>query len=120
MSSSFYVCVFALLLLLSPASPLNPVAPPPPLSPSTASSVVDAIQSGRVAIVDGFLKPEFVDALRSDAKLLYDQNKFQADGLASYTTSRTFDPEVSRQVLKSASWHDPSLGSSTLRKSLGR
>lgn len=121
-SSSCISFAYILLLLSFPqVSPLNPVATPSlPLAPSVVSSVVDTIQSGRVAIVDDFLKPSFVDALREDAKLLYGQGRFQADGLASYTTTRKFDPEISRQVLRSASWHDPELGSSAVRKSLGR
>ncbi|GMH63076.1 hypothetical protein TrST_g12370 [Triparma strigata] len=90
-----------------------------PLTPSQLSYAVSTIQAGHIAVIDDFLPKSFTSKLREDASNLYSQNLFEADGLASYTTTKTFDPNVSRQVLKSASWHSIPLGDSGTRRSFG-
>ena len=87
-----------------------------PLTPSQLSYAVSTIQAGHIAVIDDFLPKSFTSKLREDASNLYSQNLFEADGLASYTTTKTFDPNVSRQVLKSASWHSTPLGDSGTRR----
>ena len=100
---------------------LNSAPPPTPLLTSAQlSEAVRTIESGHVYTLDNYLPSSFISSLRLDAEKLYSDYLFEADGLASYTTQRTFDPNISRQVLKSKYWHNTSLGNSLTRLKFGQ
>lgn len=70
-------------------------------------------------MIPDFLSKADVDLLQRDAAELFASHFFSTDALASYGTSRTFDPSKDRTVLKLSQWKNTALGDWNVREQFG-